>query len=105
MLKYILSIFFSIFFAFYSFAQKGTIQGTVKDVSTGETLIGANVLYDKGQGTVTDIDGNFSLELDYGDYTLKVSYTGFEPVEKQVKLQKKVVYVNFNLKTVILDED
>ena len=42
--------------------QAQTISGTVLDAETGETLIGANVLV-KGTttGTISDIDGNFSL--------------------------------------------
>ena len=42
-----------------AFAQK-TITGNVKD-ATGEPLIGVTIQAGKG-GTVTDIDGNFSLQ-------------------------------------------
>lgn len=43
---------------------KRTLVGTVTDASTGETLIGVNVII-KGttQGTVTDLDGKFSISL------------------------------------------
>lgn len=43
---------------------KRTLVGTVTDASTGETLIGVNVII-KGttQGTVTDLDGKFSIEV------------------------------------------
>ena len=43
------------------FAQNA-IKGTVKDKS-GEPLIGVSVTYGSGQGTVTDIDGNFSVNV------------------------------------------
>ncbi len=61
-------------------AQKA-ITGTVKD-DKGEPLIGATVLV-KGTtvGTVTDIDGNFSLEVPEDAQTLVVSYTGYETKE------------------------
>jgi len=54
-----------------------TITGTVIDES-GETLIGASVLV-KGTttGTVTDIDGSYSLDVPAGEQTLTFSYTGY----------------------------
>ena len=58
------------------FAQN-TIKGTVKD-KTGEPLIGVSVVFGNGQGTVTDFDGNFSVEAPAGT-TIKVSYVGYKP--------------------------
>ena len=62
-------------------AQQGTVRGTVSETS-GETIIGANVMI-KGtnRGTVTDIDGNFSLtNLNEGD-VLVFSFIGLETQE------------------------
>ena len=58
--------------------QVGTIKGTIVD-SNGEPVIGASVLVvgQKGQGTVTDFDGNFSLNVKPGT-KLKISYIGCE---------------------------
>ena len=58
------------------FAQSA-IKGTVKD-KTGEPLIGVSVTYGSGQGTVTDIDGNFSVNAPAGS-TIKFSYVGYKP--------------------------
>ena len=54
-----------------------TVTGTVTDES-GESLIGASVLV-KGSttGTVTDIDGSYSLDIADGEQTLIFSYTGY----------------------------
>lgn len=57
------------------FAQNA-IKGTVKDKS-GEPLIGVSVTYGNGQGTVTDIDGNFSVNAPAGT-SIKVSYVGYK---------------------------
>ena len=57
------------------FAQNA-IKGTVKDKS-GEPLIGVSVTYGNGQGTVTDIDGNFSVNAPAGS-TIKFSYVGYK---------------------------
>lgn len=53
-----------------------TISGTVVDDSTDEPLIGASVFY-KDIGTITDIDGKFSLELPEGVTEVTISYTGY----------------------------
>ena len=58
------------------FAQNA-IKGTVKDKS-GEPLIGVSVTYGNGQGTVTDIDGNFSVNAPAGT-SIKLSYVGYQP--------------------------
>lgn len=61
-----------------SFAQTGTIRGSVFDANTGDPLIGVTVVVDgTDQGTVTDIDGKFEIKLQPGEYTLKVSYVSY----------------------------
>lgn len=62
-------------------AQKVTIKGNVVDAN-GEEVIGATVL-EKGNptnGTITDYDGNFSLEITSGSI-ITISYIGFQEVE------------------------
>jgi len=62
-------------FAVMAFSQK-TITGTVVD-TTGEPVIGASVVAEKGVGAVTDYEGKFSLKVDE-KAILKVSYIGYE---------------------------
>lgn len=60
------------------------VKGVLKDASNGETLVGASVIL-KGtqQGTTTDINGEFVLQLNTEPpYTLEISYIGF--VKKDV---------------------
>jgi TonB-dependent starch-binding outer membrane protein SusC len=61
-----------------------TVNGTVKD-DKGEALIGVSVAV-KGtlKGTVTDIDGKFSLDIPGESATLQLSYTGFKTIEEKV---------------------
>ena len=78
-------------------AQNVTVKGTVKD-KTGETVIGASVVL-KGNssvGTITDIDGNFSLSVPAGS-TLVISYVGMKTQE--VKLDGSSSY------EITLDDD
>ena len=67
--------------------QKKTVSGTVSD-EEGETLIGASVLV-KGtsNGTVTDLDGRFSLQAPIGS-TLVISYVGYKTVEVKITGEK-----------------
>ena len=67
------------------FAQNRMLSGTVKDATTGEALIGVNVT-GKGttMGTVTDIDGKFTLELPKDVTALVFSYIGYTNLEKPI---------------------
>lgn len=71
-------------------AQNVTVKGTVTD-KTGETVIGASVVQ-KGNvsnGTITDIDGNFSLSVP-ANATLVFTYVGMTPHETALKGRTKV---------------
>ena len=67
--------------------RKLTISGYVRDQSSGEPLISANV-YDpiRGRGTVTNSYGFFSLTLDEGLIHLYVSYLGYQNEHRQLTL-------------------
>lgn len=84
--------------------QKETkVTGCVKDVM-GEPIIGASVI-EKGMatnGTITDIDGNFTLTVSSGE--LQITYIGYLP--QVVKIQRGVSTYNVTLKedAKILDE-
>ena len=77
-------------------AQIKTISGTVVDTQ-GESVIGANVLV-KGSttGTITDVDGKFSLEASEGDI-LQISYIGYNTQE--ITIDRKSIL------KVVLQED
>lgn len=68
----------------YALSAQRTISGKVTDES-GEALIGATVLV-KGtsSGTVTDIDGNYTINVPEGGNTLIFSYTGFKTSEVEI---------------------
>ena len=69
-----------------AFAQN-VITGHISDVRTGEALIGASVIVksEKGQGVVTDYDGNFSLQTKVeAPLTLRVEYVGYRPLDVDV---------------------
>ncbi|MFB0997793.1 MAG: TonB-dependent receptor, partial [Flavobacteriales bacterium] len=79
------------------FAQNGTVRGAVSDDITGETLIGATVVYSKGKGTTTDYNGAYSISLPQGEYTFTYSFVGMKPKTKKVKVTSKTQFLNIKL--------
>lgn len=82
---------FVVFFAAATFAQGvKKVTGTVTD-DKGETLIGATVT-EKGnsKGTVTDLDGNFSLDVSNKTTELQVTYIGYKAQTVKVPASGKV---------------
>ncbi len=66
-------------------AQKATISGRVSDDKTKEGLFLATV--SAGDiGVVTEIDGNYQLEVDAGSYTITVSYVGYNSQTQNITL-------------------
>lgn len=69
---------------------KFTVSGLVKDAATGETLIGASVKLgeSRGNGTLTNAYGFYSLSAAPGKYTLQVGYVGFETFRTEIDLSE-----------------
>jgi TonB-linked SusC/RagA family outer membrane protein len=69
------------------FAQQGTVSGTVVDAQTEETLPGASVqIPAEGAGTATDAEGQFSFRVQPGDYTLEVSFVGYQTSTREISV-------------------
>ncbi len=68
-----------------SFAQTKTVKGSVTDATTGESIIGANVVVvGTTHGTMTDVNGNFTLNNVPENGSLRVSYIGYAAQEVAV---------------------
>ncbi|MEI7595207.1 MAG: TonB-dependent receptor [Bacteroidota bacterium] len=104
MKKVLLLIFISALFCSFSKAQTYTIKGNIKDATSSETLIGANITYATGKGVVSDIDGNYSISLVNGEYTLTFSYIGYKPIEKKITVAGKNIICDVKLETTMLNE-
>ncbi|WP_456438936.1 TonB-dependent receptor [Psychroserpens sp.] len=94
-------IFFSIFLIFSSYViaqETYTVRGTVKDLKNGETLFGASVFL-KGttNGSMTNEYGFFSITAPKGNYTLVISYLGYEEISKEINLNVDITQ-NFEVK-------
>lgn len=78
-------------------AQSKPVKGIVKD-AMGEAVIGASII-EKGttNGTVTDTDGNFILNVSSDNAVIQISFIGFQPGEISLDGKTSVI--------VILEED
>lgn len=71
--------------------DKVTISGTIVNSQNNETLIGVSIYIPELQsGTTTNEYGFFSLSIPKGDYTLQVSYMGFQTSEEKISLQQNL---------------
>ena len=79
----------------------GTIKGTVTDKQTREPLTGATIqIAGTTQGTVADVDGNYSLDVNNGTYTLAIKYVGYKDIIiNNVKAGKSDLILNFELES------
>ncbi|MFZ0454633.1 MAG: TonB-dependent receptor [Ignavibacteriaceae bacterium] len=102
----VLSLIFFLIFQSFSLAQSGSIEGTVKDKSTGEALPGANVIV-KGTslGAATDLDGKFLIRnLPVGKQNLEISYVGYNTINVDVTIAaNKTLQEDFSLEAKTLE--
>lgn len=92
-----------VFYPIKSFAQKKqnkfTIHGYIRDLSSGEELIGATVyIKNLEKGTVTNSYGYYSISLQKGKYILLYSYMGYISKKIEVEL-KNDFHKNINLRS------
>ena len=96
-------IFFLILFLTLSVmtVMAGTIKGSITDKQTREPLTGATVqIVGTTQGAIADMDGNYSLNVTNGIYTLSIKYVGYRDiVVNNVKSGKADVVLNFELES------
>ncbi len=77
-----------------------TIKGVITDARNKEPLIGAAVrIAGTNQGTSTDVNGAFSLNLDLsqGSYPVAITYAGYKTVTRTVALTQSVVTLNVEM--------
>lgn len=81
----------TLFFATIGYSQERslrfTISGTISDLATGETLIGATVkIVGTNTGTITNQYGFYSITLPKGEYTISIGYVGYKTRDETIVL-------------------
>ncbi len=80
---------------------KGSLRGVVVDATTKKPLPFANVvLKGTSRGAATDLNGRFVIKnVDAGEYTIEVSFLGYEKVTEKITVRKGVITkLKFKLK-------
>ena len=81
-------------------ALAGNIKGTVLDKQTKEPLTGATIqITGTAQGVVADIDGNYTLNVNDGTYTIIVRYIGYKDILLNSIKVKAETLLNFEMES------
>ncbi len=99
--KKIIAVFLFFLIALTSFSQnrsfsetakqKFTLSGTITDASSNETLIGINVsILELRTNVTTNEYGFYSITVPKGDYTLQVSYLGYQSIDEKIQLSQNI---------------
>ncbi len=94
--------------AFSQSSQRATVNGTVTERATGESIWGANVVIEgTTTGTTTNQSGFYTLSrLQPGTYTLVASFIGFESQRTEVTLEAgETLRINFEMTETGVDLD
>ncbi len=91
-MKKLLAVFLVLLIPVALFAQMGSITGHVKDASSGEPLVGANIII-RGTtiGAASGMDGYYKIpNVPAGSYTLQATFIGYKMVTKEVSVSSGV---------------
>lgn len=87
---------------------QGTIMGSITDATTGEPLIGAQIVISAlGLGTVADFDGNYELvSVPAGEHDLEIRFIGFRSQSRTVTVVSgEVLELNIQLDVSAINMD
>ena len=101
-MKYFILMAISLLTSLSVFSQ-ATILGKIID-EKGDPIFGVNVSTDRLEGTVTDFDGNYKLEVASGKLTLSLSSIGFVLQKENLTIDdKSILKKNFTLKEELIE--
>lgn len=84
-------LFFLIVLGMAHSQEQFTISGTISDSGTTEQLIGVNIIIPElNIGGSTNEYGFYSITVPKGEYTLQISYLGFQYVEEKIKIDQNL---------------
>ena len=100
-----ITFFLFLFVSVLANAQKFSVLGKIVNKNQ-EALPGATILVkETNQGTSSDLNGAFKLNLENGTYTIRISYVGFKTVEKNIRLNEdKTLTIVLSADENVLDE-
>ena len=99
-----LAVFIAIIIPTSVLAQVGSLTGIITDQTTGEELAGATVyIVELEMGTATGLNGEYTLpNIPVGDYTVNVTYVGYEPIRQSITITEGENERNFVMRSELL---
>ncbi len=85
----------------------GVVEGLVRDSRTGNPLPGAHIFLQDGKGTLSDIDGKYSLALPEGTYSINAQFIGYVKYSRKINIrinEKSILNIDMMEAFEILDE-
>ncbi len=115
---YLILISFLLLSPLFSQAN-GSVQGKITDSLTNEPLPLVSVYLSKPhtsetdtfddnsmKGAISDFDGFYRIEIGPGDYVIKFSSVGYQPVERPITIKdEEIVFLNLKMQDIILEMD
>ncbi len=88
-----IKLLFACLFLFFGIAMAQTkVSGTVVSYEDNEPVVGAAVrVVGTNIGTVTDINGKFTITCPKGKNTLNISYVGMEPIQVSARANMRIL--------------
>ena len=82
--RIVISVWFLLCGALLLGQQKGTVEGVVRDVKTGQPMVAVNISADRRSGTISDQQGAYLLRLNPGEHQIEFYYVGYKGVSKKL---------------------
>ena len=70
--------------------DRGAVRGLVRDAESGEPMVAVNISADRRTGTISDLNGEYSLNLDAGNHVIEFYYVGYKGIKKKVNVDAGV---------------
>ncbi len=70
--------------------DRGAVRGLVRDAESGEPMVAVNISADRRTGTISDLNGEYSLNLDAGNHVIEFYYVGYKGITKKVNVDAGV---------------
>ena len=86
------------------FGQGMAIKGKISDQKTGEPLAFVNILSNDNRGSISDIDGKFSMLAGRNTTTLSITYVGYQAQTINIDFEKEFQEISLSPKTFDLAE-
>ena len=101
-----IGVFITLLLMLCQSADARIIRGKIKDVKSGEEIIGASIVVKgtKAKGTATGLDGSFQLQINRFPCTLVCSYLGYKPMEITVNNNDNDLNISMEVDAVTLGE-